>query len=386
MMLTPDALEASAVEQTGLSDFGDGGHREGLERLTDSLRREAELTPIGEAIITAQLTSLLTSRLGIEDTYRLHPEIADEQIEGPLFVVGLPRTGTTALSQLLSADPQVRFLRMWESGSPVPPPDAATQYTDPRIAKAEASTAVMYDMFPRMRQLYNAEATAASECQDLMGMSFRTFHFDGSAHVPTYTSWVLESDMASTYAYHRRVAQLLQWHCPPNLWHFKTPVHLFSLDDVIATYPNAKFLWSHRDPAAVLGSVCDLVHYIRSWTSDRDDSRELGATSVAAWTEAVRRAMDFRQRLGDERFADISFSDLQTDQVGALHDAHDHLGIPFTPETEAAVRNWADTHPPGKFGQHSFDLEQFGLTESAVRASFAQYIEHFVIPTTVATI
>jgi len=140
VMPGPDALEAAATTQTGLSDFGDGGHREGLERLIDALRREAELTEIGEAIITAQLTGLLTSRLGVEETYRLHPEIAQEHVEGPIFVVGLPRTGTTALSQLLSADPQIRFLRMWESGSPVPPPEAATQYTDPRIAEAEART------------------------------------------------------------------------------------------------------------------------------------------------------------------------------------------------------------------------------------------------------
>ncbi len=287
MTLRPDELEDEARRQTGLDDFGDGGHREGLERLIASMNDEADLTEVGEMVQQVRLVMLLSSRLRIEDTYRDHPEIEQEQVGGPVFVIGLPRTGTTALSQLVAADPQFRSLRLWESSSPCPPPEAATQHTDPRIAETEAGLAMMHEMYPLMASMHHEEATTPTECQDLMGMTFRTVHFDGMARVPSYMDWVTECDMRVTYEYHRRVLRLLQWHCPPRLWHLKTPVHMFALDALLESYPDAKFLWSHRDPAAVLGSVCSLIHYIRGWSSDRDDAR--GARGRAAGPLGPRR-------------------------------------------------------------------------------------------------
>ena len=177
---------------------------------------------------------------------------------------------------------------------------------------------MLNDMFPLMKTLYNSEATAATECQDLMGMSFRTFHFDGVVRVPGYLAWLMDCDMRETYVFHRRVLKLLQWHCPPNLWHLKTPVHMFALDALVEAYPNAKFLWSHRDPAKVMGSVCSLIRYVRSWSSDRDDPDELGAEQLDSWAVGIQRAMDFRKRVGDERFADVAFADLQADPVTTL--------------------------------------------------------------------
>ena len=249
MTLSADELEQAAREETGLTDFGDGLHREGLERLVASMNEEGDLTETGEMMQRIRLGAHLTARLRVEQTYKEHPEISEQVVEGPVFVIGLPRTGTTALSQLVAADPQFRSLRLWESAAPVPPPEAATQHTDPRIAEAEAGLAMMNEAFPLMQTMYHSEATTATECQDLMGMSFRTAHFDGSARVPSYMAWVIDCDMRGTYEYHRRVLRLLQWHCPPRLWHLKTPVHMFALDALVEAYPNARFLWSHRDPA-----------------------------------------------------------------------------------------------------------------------------------------
>ena len=133
-------------------------------------------------------------------------------------------------------------------------------------------------------------------------MSFRTFHFDGVVRVPGYLAWLMAVRYARDVHVPPAVLKLLQWHCPPTLWHLKTPVHMFALDALVEAYPNAKFLWSHRDPAKVMGSVCSLIHYVRSWSSDRDDAEELGAEQLDSWAEGVRRAMDFRKRVGDERF------------------------------------------------------------------------------------
>ena len=379
MSLDVDRIEGDARAQTGLDDTGGDHYREGLERLVASMSGEGDLTEIGEIMQHARLTALLAARLQVEDTYRLHPEIDDQEIGGPVFVIGLPRTGTTALSQLVAADPQFRSLRLWESGSPVPPPESATEHTDPRIAATEGNLDLMNEAFPLMQTMYHTEATTATECQDLMGMSFRTVHFDGFARVPSYLEWVVDTDMTETYRYHRRVLRLLQWHCPPTLWHLKTPVHMFALDDLVAAYPNARFLWSHRDPAQVLGSVCSLIHYTRSWSSDRDDSVELGAEQLDRWWIAVERAMAFRERMGDDRFADITFSDLQADPVGALARGLDRIGLPFDDRSRTSVAAWAATHGPGSHGAHTYELADFGLDTHRVRERFAPYYDAFDI-------
>ena len=374
MTFSADELEQGARAATGLDDFGSRYYREGLERTVEALNDEAGLNDMGRVIQHATISNALIQRLKVEDCYRQHPEIDDEVVAGPVFVIGLPRTGTTALSQLVAADPQFRSLRMWESQQPTPPPEADTQHTDPRIAQAEAGTEMLYEMFPLMKSLYNSEATAPTECQDLMGMSFRTFHFEGVVRVPSYLSWLMDCDMRETYTFHRQVLKLLQWHCKPNLWHLKTPVHIFALDALVEAYPDAKFMWSHRDPAKVLASVCSLIQYVRSWSSDRDDAVELGAEQLASWAEGMRRAMDFRRRVGDERFADISFADLQNKPVGTLEAAYAKLGLTFTDATSRSVEQWADGHQPGSRGAHDYDLSDYGLTPDQVRASFAEYL------------
>jgi hypothetical protein len=372
-----DELEYGARAATGLHDFGSPYYREGLERTVDALNTEADLSDMGRVIQHATISNALIQRLKIEDAYVARPEIDDEIIGGPVFVIGLPRTGTTALSQLVAADPQFRSLRMWESQAPTPPPEAATQHTDPRIAQADAGLQMLNDMFPLMKTLYNSEATAPTECQDLMGMSFRTFHFDGVVRVPGYLAWLMNCDMRETYTFHRRVLKLLQWHCPPSLWHLKTPVHVFALDALVEAYPNAKFMWSHRDPAKVMGSVCSLIRYVRSWSSDRDDPEELGAEQLESWSEGVRRAMDFRKRVGDERFSDIAFADLQADPVNTLAAGYESLGLDFTAATQRSVGRWADEHKPGSRGSHDYDLADFGLTPESVRERFTEYLRTY---------
>jgi sulfotransferase family protein len=376
-MFSADQREDGARAATGLHDFGSPYYREGLERTVDALNTEAELSEMGRVIQHATISNALIQRLKVEKTYLQYPEIEDEVVGGPIFVIGLPRTGTTALSQLVAADPQFRSLRVWESQAPTPPPEAATQHTDPRIAQAEDSLRMLNEMFPLMKTLYNSEATAATECQDLMGMSFRTFHFDGVVRVPSYLAWLMHCDMSQTYTFHRRVLKLLQWHCPPTLWHLKTPVHVFALDALVEAYPNAKFLWSHRDPAQVMGSVCSLIRYVRSWSSDRNDPHELGAEQLDSWAEGIRRAMDFRKRVNGERFCDVTFTDLQRDPVRTLESSYTTLGLTFTDAAARSVKQWAREHQPGFRGYHDYDLAEYGLTPEGVRERFSEYLHTY---------
>jgi hypothetical protein len=376
MKLVPDELVAAARAETGLSDFGGETFRLGLTRLTDALRDEADLSPLGTEIMGMRLTGHLAARLRVTDTVRQHPEIADEQIEAPIFIIGLPRTGTTALSNLLHADPGIRSLRMWESSSPVPPPESATEDTDPRIAEAAAGLDAMYDTFPKMRALHFQSPTGPTECQDLLGMEFRTSHFDGMAIVPSYTEWVLGCDMTPAYEIHRRTLQLLQWHCPPRQWHLKTPVHMLSLPALRQVYPDARFIWTHRDPSEVMGSVCSLIEYTRSWVSEQP-SRGIGPEQTAIWAEALRRAMSFRDDLGDEHFVDVGFRSFNDDPVGTVRRCFEQFGIPFEARSEAAVTAWSEAHRPGRDGSHQFELSDFGLSADGVRRDFAFYLERF---------
>jgi hypothetical protein len=339
--------------------------------LVSSLASEAGLSEPGEKLIAFRLRRLLESRLRVEDTFRQSPEIELEHIEAPIFIIGLPRTGTTALSNLIAQDPDIRSLRLWESLEPVPPPDSATERTDPRIAATQAGLEVMDQMYPRMKTLYPQAATGPTECQDLLGMAFRTFHFDGMARVPGYIDWLLGADMRPAYEYHRRVLKLLQWRCPPKRWHLKTPVHTLALDALDSVYPDARFIWTHRDPAEVIGSVCSLITYLRGMVSDRDDRAVIATQQIDLWVEALRRGKAFREMAGEDRFADVHQEDLERDGVGAVRDAYERLGMKLGRGAAEAMRGWLAEHPRGAHGSHSYDLSEFGIDAETVRARFA---------------
>ena len=237
---------------------------------------------------------------------------------------------------------------------------------------------MMYETFPKMRMLHFQSPTGPTECQDLLGMEMRTSHFDGMAHVPSYTDWVIDCDMSPAYRYHRRTLKLLQWHCGPALWHLKTPVHMLALDELDEAYPDARFLFTHRDPAAVMGSVCSLISYVRSWVSDRDDDAELGRQQTELWAEALRRALEFRDRVREERFADVYFDTLNADSVRAVGEAYDKLGVPFDSRSESAVAAWAAAHPPGSRGVHESSIDDYGLDAAAVRRELSSYLDRFM--------
>ena len=378
--MDPEALIEAARRDTGLDDFGGDGFREGLTVLCDALEKEARLHPAGRQVARSQLLRLLCNRLRIHDWHRRHPEIADQPVEAPIFVLGLPRTGTTALSALLARDPETRSLRTWESSQPVPPPEAATQDSDPRIAQAEAGLAAMHAAYPEMQRMYDGQATGPTECQDLLGMELKAPHFAGQYPVPSYQAWNLQCDMEPAYRTHRRTLQLLQWRCPPTRWHLKTPVHMLALPALVKVYPDARFIMTHRDPTRVLGSVCSLIQLMYRMASDWDDPVELGRQQVELWSEALRRAVAFRDELGEARFADLGFSAQLADPVGAVARAYAKLGIHFTEPARTRMTEWASEHRRGRHGEHSYTLADFGLRAEEVRERFRFYLERFDIP------
>jgi hypothetical protein len=372
MTIRVDELLSAASDETGLTDFGDESFREGLERLVRSVNHEATLNEFGASVLPLLLTRLLKSRLEIEDWYRRHPEIADAQITAPLIGLGLPRTGSTALSFLLAADPNARSLRLWESSQPCPPPSTVDP-PDPRIAATEANMAIQNEMNPRLATLVPSAPTGPMECQELMALDFRAHYFPAFAHLPSYTEWLLDADLTSTYRYERRALQLLQWGEPRRPWRLKCPSHLLWLDALDTVFPDARFVMTHRDPTDVMVSVADVYHEVGKQFSDDLDLPYLGRLNVDQWVTGMDRLLAFRDAGRDDRFFDIGFAAMQADPIGEVRRLYDWLGEPVTAEFETAMKVWWAENSAHREQSVHPEPEVFGLDLDEVRGRFARY-------------
>ena len=371
MAVYDDLLDAART-RTGLSDFGDDSFREGLEQLVRSLRTEAKLNAVGEVVLPELITKHLSHRLQIEDWYRRHPDIADEPIEAPLIGLGLPRTGSTALSILLGEDPDARSLRRWEATAPCPPP-STVHGPDPRIAEAEAMQSMQDELAPRLASLVPGGPTSPEECQDLMALDFKAHYFQAFAYVPSYSTWLLDADLTSTYRYERRVLQLLQWGEPRRPWRLKCPSHLLWLEHLDAAFPDARFVMTHRDPTEVMVSVADLYAEVGRQFSEDLDLHYLGELNVEHWTTAMDRVLRFRAEHGDDRFYDMEFRAVQRDPIGQVRGLYTWLGQPVTDEFERRMRTWWENNAEQREANVHPDPAEFGLDLDAVRAGFADY-------------
>lgn len=369
MQSSAELMDAACV-QTGLDDFGDGSFREGLDRLVDALRREATLNDMGRAVLPYLVTNLLAQRLQVEEWYRRHPEIDDEPIVAPLIGLGLPRTGSTALSFLLAEDPNARSLRRWEAANPCPPPSTVAG-PDPRIDQAIAAQAAQDEIAPRLAALVPSTPTGPEECQDLMALSFRSHYFQAFAHIPSYSSWLRDADLTATYAYEKRVLKLLQWGMPTRPWRLKCPSHLLWLDALDRVFPDARYVMTHRDPTDVIVSVADLYCEVAGQFDDGVDPGYMGRLNVDHWTVAMQRLLAFRAR-AEDRFFDIGFRDMGRDPLGEVRRLYAWLGEPVTPEFEAGMRRWWDANAGRTENVHP-EASEFGLDLDDVRRCFGDY-------------
>ena len=307
-----DLIEA-AKDRTGLSDFGDDAYREGLEILVNALNREANLNAAGDHALRDRIILHLSQRLQIEDWYRRHPEIDDEVIAAPLFGVSLPRTGSSALSFLLSCDPNIRYLRVWESSQPCPPPSTVAG-PDPR----RGSAASVADGMMKRGSHTPTGIDGAMECQDLMALTFGSQTFQAFAQIPSFSDWLMDADLTTTYLYEKRALKLLQWGEKPRPWRLKAPTHMLYMDALNTAFPDARFVMTHRDPTDVMLSVSVVYTSIIGNFTDSIDHRYIGELNVRTWTEAMDRLIAFRERGNGHRFHDIHFKAMHKDPVGEV--------------------------------------------------------------------
>jgi len=382
-MIQASALIEAAKQATGLSDFGADGWQEGLERLVDAGNREARLNEMGIAALSGQAIMLLMRRLEIEDWYSRHPEIDEQEIVAPLMILGLPRTGSTALHCILGEDPAVRSLRTWETMMPCPPPEAATYDSDPRIALMDEQMARREQLTPRMKQMLPSTSTSPTEDQLTMGYDFKSQIFQSSFHIPSYTAWFEdEADLVPTFHYVKRVLKLLQWKCPPNRWRLKNPTYSLFIDALDTVFPDARYVMTHRDVANVIPSVADLYFELSRNNTDTPDKPWMGEVMRLGCEKGMRRMIAFRERGNEHRFFDVPFAPFQKDPFPWLERLYAFLGEDLTPEAVARMKAWRESTPRDKHGLHEYDPADYGLSKEALRQQYAFYHQRFDVPLT----
>jgi sulfotransferase family protein len=375
----PDAesLIADAAASAGLSDFGPGDFRVGLEVLLDSLEHESDLDPAADDGVVGAFRRRLVNRLEVEAWYRDHPEIEDLDVRGPVDINGLPRTGTTALANMMSLDPQFRSLRGWEQERPCPPPTMDTENTDLRRLDAIERHE---QMPPEVVAMHLFDADATMEDTELLGMAFHGQQF--TLPVWRYHAWWRDADLGPTYEYHRRVVKLLQSQRPPNLWLFKAPHHNFHLEAIAAAYPDARFVMTHRDPAKAIPSWASLLITAAFPPAENErDLHRLGHEVSNHLRVGVDNAIAARQRMGDDRFHDVHHHDMVADPIGTLRRIYAFLELELRPSVEQNVLDWHQRNRSGAHGTHRYTAEQFGLTTAQIHSDFDHYIRTFGVKT-----
>lgn len=365
-----DLIEA-AKRRTGLDDFGGGEFFEPLSRLLESCQREARLNVIGKIALRTDVTRTLCNRLSIQRDRELHPEIATQDIREPLFIVGLPRSGTTLLHILLAADPAHRVPLTWEVMTPSPPTD---DNKERRVRHARQSLSSLRWLAPTFERVHATGAHLPQECVSLMSPSFLSDQFDTMYNVPSYRAWFLKQDLRPAYEFHRRFLQHLQHRHRAQRWILKAPTHMFALPTLLSIYPDARFVQTHRDPIEAIASVSSLISILRGVFSDAVDPVQIGRDALDYWVEAIANFAGERDRLPPQQVCDLHYADIRRDPIGAVRRLYEYFGWSLASETEERMRSVLASQSQTENGNHRYHPSQFGLNSAG---RFADYCERF---------
>ncbi|MGE2731051.1 sulfotransferase family protein [Mycolicibacterium vaccae] len=370
---TVEDLHASAVKACGLDDFGsdDDNYREALGVLLESYQRDADLTELGSKMQRFFLRNALVARLVSEAAFKQYPEHADVAIERPIFVTGLPRTGTTAVHRLLAADPRHQGLELWLAEFPQPRPPRETWSQNPVFQQLDAQFTKAHEENPDYTGLHFMTADEVEECWQLLRQSVHSVSYETLAHVPTYSQWLARQDWTKSYQRHRRNLQLIGLNDREKRWVLKNPSHLFALDALFATYPDALVVQCHRPAETIMASMCSLAQHTTEGWSHTFVGGVIGADSMETWSRGLELFTAERSKHDPAQFYDLDYFALIEDPVGAVEDIYRAFGIEFTDGARAAMTK---THEDSKKGprapKHTYSLADYGLTAEQVKERF----------------
>jgi hypothetical protein len=368
---TVEDLHASATRLTGLTDFGPDDYTDGLAVLLESYARDAGLTQFGQKVARVGLRGALAARLLSQAGWAANPGHADVPVERPIFVTGLPRSGTTALHRLLTADPAHQGLELWLAELPQPRPPRDSWAGDPAFQQIQAGYQRHHVEHPEFMGVHYIAADTVEECWQLLRQSLRSVSYECLAHLPTYSAWLAGQDWSGPYRRHRRNLQLIGLNDPRRRWVLKNPSHLFALDALLAAYPDAVVIQTHRDPVTVIASMCSLAAHATEGWSGTFRSKIIGADQLELWARGLEAFTAARARHDPARFLDIGYGAFTADPVGTVESVYARFGLPYSGAAADAIRalqagaGHAEARP-----WHHYTLADFGLTAAQVRERF----------------
>ncbi|MFC9978483.1 sulfotransferase family protein [Gordonia sp. NPDC127522] len=369
---TIEDLHSSATRATGLDDFGDTEYLEPLGILLDSYRSEAGLTEIGSKMFRFFLKGALVARLLSEASWKANPGYADVEVTRPIFVTGLPRTGTTALHRLLAADPAHQGVEMWLAEFPQPRPPRDTWSDNPVYQQIQAGFEQHHVENPEFMGLHYMDAGEVEECWQLLRQSVMSISYESLAHIPTYSQWLAQQDWTPAYLRHRKNLQLIGLNDPGKRWVLKNPSHLFALDALMAAYPDALVIQTHRPPTTLIASMCSLAEHATPGWSTTFTGAQVGQDQLELWSRGLREFSAARKRYDPAQFLDIDFTDLRNDPMGTVERVYAALDTPMSEDARAAVTALDEESRSGaRKPQHRYQLSDYGLDEATVEAAFA---------------
>ncbi|MGQ0698697.1 MAG: sulfotransferase family protein [Panacagrimonas sp.] len=378
---TVDGLLAAASATAGLSDFGDRHFLTGLTKLVEGLPHEAQLSPLGEQMVYGGIIKLLVNRLRYVQDIQRHPEILNEKIVKPIIILGLPRTGTTKLQRVLSADPQVQRMDYWRTTNPAPFPGEEPGNPKSRIEEAQAVEQMLTMQFPGWQARHPTEALEPDEELHLMHGSFECMISWLFARVPSYYAYISQCDQRPMYRHLHAQMQYLQWQeggARGRPWIMKSPVHTGALDVLLETFPDAVLVHCHRDVQKILPSIASLIEQARRIGSDHVDQKILGDEMLEYWGKSLDRYLVIRDTLPADRIMDVQFEEVVGDIVAVIRRIYDRAGRKLMPEAIAAFKAKEASQPEHHWGKYTYSAADYGYTTESLNRRFAKYRQRFI--------
>jgi hypothetical protein len=378
--LSAQRLYEDAIALTGLDDFGrDPTFRNRVDVYVGALRGEANLSPVGRVTQYLQVRQFLMNRLLVEDLLKRHPEIAQVPIERPIVIVGMPRTGTTHLHNLMAADPAVRALPYWESLEPVLAPGerAGDGQPDPRIERAEVATSTLDVLMPYFARMHEMTAEHVHEEIQLLAIDFSTMLFETTAIVPTWRDYYATHDQTPHYRYLRKLLQVCQWQRGGVRWVLKSPQHLEQFRALIEVFPDATFVVTYRDPLAIVASFVTMVTYTARMSVASIDPHAYGRYWSDRIEQMLRACTRDHDLLPADRTVDVQFRDFMRDDIATVESIYEVAQQPSSETALAGMRRFMADHPRGRHGRVHYDLGDFGLEEDVLREQLGFYVDRF---------
>lgn len=368
-----DELITEAQEQTGFDDFGEPPYREGLEVLLQTYERNIR-DPEGRKRCRERVVMQLATRLKCENAFKTIPEIAEQGIIAPIFVTGLPRSGTSALLNLLVAAPENRGILQWEVQFPDPWPDSKPGQEDPRYPYLVKALEQTRDS--EFAKIHYIDADTPEECVLLHAFAFNGVQLGFEIMLEPYRSWLLQQDLEPIYAYQKRQMQMLNWRNPGKQWMLKAPAHMWGIDAILKVFPDARFIWCHRDPLAVVPSINSMNKVVMGmYAGDYShlDAGDIGRAVMEWYAMSLEQGLAQRAKLSDELFVDCSQREFVDQPMAVVEKVYQAFKLPFDANARAAMQAHIDANPKGKHGKHEYNLVEFGLTRELIEQRFAFY-------------